>query len=159
MPAAKRVLTEAAMAGPSIDEAGAPDASAARMAPPSAGPIHVHLTGYAPGCERLGINSPRRNATFWGRTLSQVLRATLTRCRLAPGAVQVEGEVNGDINLVAAVPPELVGLQSSKRGVPVPFAIVWSGTHADALCAALADLRSSGWTPALPASDPESHAR
>ncbi len=117
-------------------------ASAART-----GPVHVHLTPFAPGCEKLGMASPRRNATFYGKTLSQVLRATLKRLQLTPADVTVEAEVNGDVNLLAAVPPELVRLQSSEPGVPVPFAIVWAGADAPALAEALATLRAVGWTP------------
>lgn len=118
-------------------------ASAARTSP-----VHVHLTPFAPGCEKLGMASPRRNATFYGKTLSQVLRATLKRCQLPPGAARIETEDGGDINLLGPVPPELAGLQSSEPGVPVPFAIIWAGAEAPALVQTLEALRASGWTPA-----------
>ena len=52
------------------------DASAART-----WPISVHLTPFAPGCERLRIDDSRRWRTFYGRTVDQVLRSTLTRSR------------------------------------------------------------------------------
>lgn len=136
------------------------DASAARtpLAAPSPaspaprpGPICVHLTPFAPGCEKQAISSPRRNAAFYGKTLDQVLRATLRRCGVAPGAVRVEAEVSGDINLLAPVPPELVALQSSEPGVPVPYAVIWEGAASAAEVAqALEALRARGWTPHQP---------
>ena len=55
------------------------DASAART-----WPISVHLTPFAPGCERLRIDDSRRWRTFYGRTVDQVLRSTLTRLKLNP---------------------------------------------------------------------------
>ena len=135
--------------------APAPDASAARMPPPpldvraeqARAPICVHLTPFAPGCEKLGIGSPRRNATFYGKTLAQVLRATLRRCGLAPGAVRVEAEVCGDVNLLAPAPPELLGLQSADPAVPVPYAIIWDGASAADVAHGLEALRAQGWTP------------
>jgi len=94
------------------------------------------------------MNSPRRNATFYGKTLSQVLRATLKRCQLTPGAVQLEAGAAGDIELLGPVPPELAGLQSADPTVPVPFAIIWDGADAPALVQTLEALRAQGWTPA-----------
>lgn len=129
-----------AIAAPAAD---AVPASAART-----GPVSVHLTGFAPGCEKLGIQSPRRWATFYGRTISQVVRSTLTRCRLDPARVTTAAEVNGDVNLLAPVPPELLALQSSEPGVPVPFAIFWDGLAQADLDQELARLRAAGWRPA-----------
>lgn len=136
---ATQLLQRPASAGEHEDS----PASAART-----GPVHVHLTPFAPGCEKLGMASPRRNATFYGKTLSQVLRATLKRCQLPPGAARIEAEDGSDINLLGPVPPELVGLQSSEPGVPVPFAIIWHGAEAPALVQTLEALRAAGWTPA-----------
>ena len=142
-------MSATALAAPALD------ASGARMSPPplsvrpeqSRAPICVHLTPFVPGCEKLAASSPRRNATFYGKTLAQVLRATLRRCGLAPGAVRVGVEVCGDINLLAPVPPELVGLQSADPGVPVPYAIIWDGASAADVAQGLEALRAQGWTP------------
>lgn len=136
--AAKRQATVAAVAQP-------PDASAART-----WPIAVHLTPFAPGCERVGISDKRRWATFYGRTPAQVLRTTLTRCRLTPTAAAVALEPNGDVSLQAHVSPEIARLISSAPGTPVPFAIFWDGMTAERLTAELAALRAQGWVPPHP---------
>jgi len=129
----------------STQETAPAHASAART-----WPISVHLTNFAPGLERVGINDKRRWATFYGRTPNQVVRATLTRCRLSSTEVSVERAADGGADLLAPAPPELERFLSSEPGRPVPFASFWDGLDVDQLQLELADLRRRGWSPPAP---------
>lgn len=127
------------------------DASGARTEP--TWPIAVHLTPFAPGCERLRIDDKRRWRTFYGRTPDQVVRSVLGRLSLPPSACQAAREASGDIALLSAVRPELLKLVSSTPGELVPHALFWDGLTEDQLKTCLTDLTGRGWKPAaqLPA--------
>ena len=111
-------------------------------------PISVHLTPLAPGCSREAIDSKRRWRTFYGATPAQVVTATLKRLKLAARAVQAEGEVNGDVLLLAPVP---ANLQRWVTDAPelAPFAVIWDGLDLDQVRAELAALAARNWTPPL----------
>lgn len=131
-------------------DTAANDASAART-----WPISVHLTSFAPGCERVGIEDKRRWRTFYGKTPNEAVRSTLARLRLSPSAVTVATQANGDLDLMAPAPPELERFLSSETdgswdGRPVPFATFWDGLTAPQLQAELETLRRAGWTPPAP---------
>lgn len=110
-------------------------------------PISVHLTGFAPGCADLALADKRRWRTFYGRTPDQVVRSTLARLKLAPGAVRTATEADGDVSLLGDVPPELLRLISGVAGEPVPFAVFWDGLGEPELQAVLATLVAGGWKP------------
>lgn len=143
------------MASPAKREALVQDVAAEQAAPAHASaartwPIAVHLTNFAPGLERVGIGDKRRWATFYGRTPNQVVRATLTRCRLSPAEVSVARAPDGGADLMAPAPPELERFLSCEPSAPVPFASFWDGLDVDQLQHELADLRRRGWTPPAP---------
>ena len=125
----------------------APYASAARTPADPTWPISVHLTPFTRGCEQMRIDDPRRWRTFYGRTVEDAVRSTLSRLRLAPSACRAGREGNGDTALLSAVPPELIKLVSSEPGAIVPFALFWDGVTPDQLTAALEDLTARGWKP------------
>lgn len=120
------------------------DASAART-----WPISVHLTPFAPGVERLPIDDKRRWATFYGKSVDQVVRSTLTRLKLNPANCRAAQE-GTDAALMAPVPPELLKLVSSGHGEIVPHALFWDGLTADQLRTALNTLAEAGWKPPAP---------
>lgn len=121
-------------------------ASAARILP-AAPPVEaakgrgaiVHLTPFAPGCEHMPIDHPRRTRTLWSGDAARVLRATLTRLKRDPNAVQlVDGPAAGDVDVVAAV---------ETQPKPVPLAVITDGPSLLDLASALSGLRRTGWTP------------
>jgi len=137
---AKRDAHVAAIADAERSQALA-DASAART-----WPIGVHLTPFAPGCEQLRIDDRRRWRTFYGRTVEEALRSTLSLLRLSPSACSAAQE-GTDTVLLAAVRPELLKLVSSEPGAVVPHALFWDGASLDQLQTAIADLTGRGWKP------------
>lgn len=141
--ATERDATVAAVAEAERAEAMAAGASAART-----WPISVHLTPFAPRCADLRIDHPSRWKTFYGLTVDQVVRATLKRLNLAPGACTAAVEGN-DTALLANVPPELLKLVSGRPGEPVPHALFWDGVSVEQLTQALNDLTARGWLPPL----------
>lgn len=124
------------------------DASAARAGQRV---IAVHLTPFAPGCERLGIDDKRRWATFWNKPTALVLRAVLTRLNRAPGEITTATLINGDVDLLAPPAADLEGLLSSPDDQPVPHATIWDGAAETEVLTILAQLRDAGWAPAAKA--------
>lgn len=119
-------------------------ASAARTPNP---PISVHLTPYAPGCSGLPIQHPRRWKTFWGQPRGEVVRKTLDRIRLAPGAARAERQGREDVCLLGPVPAERLAQAEAGQMEMVPFAIFFDGLSAADLSAELAALQAQGWRP------------
>ncbi|WP_374572587.1 hypothetical protein [Phenylobacterium sp.] len=128
------------------------DASAARAAAPPADPnaardIRVHLTPFAPGCERRRIDDPRCWRTFYAKRPVDVIRAVLTRLERAPREVEAHQEVNGDLCLTAQAPPEIQRLINTEPGEPVVLAIVWEGLALAEWAASREALIATGWSP------------
>jgi hypothetical protein len=112
------------------------DASGARIRT-----VGVHLTPFAPGVAGLAIDNPKRWRTFYGTTPEKVLRSTLARLRLAPGAVQLAVSAAGDLDLLA---------EHEQALESVPHAVFWDGLPEAEARAALEALRARGWTPDPP---------
>ena len=110
------------------------DASAARTRP-----ISVHLTPLAPGCAYEPVDSKKRWRTFYGRSPDEVMRKTLKRLRLAPGAVRLATE-NGDLLLRAQIP-------EARPGDLAAHAIFWDGLTQFEAQAVLDSLAAQGWRP------------
>ena len=87
--------------------------------------ISVHLTGFAPGCEREGIDSPRRRATFWNKHPDRVVQMLLTRLDKAPAEVAVNTDLNGDVELLVAPPADLTRCLSSGSAKVPAVPNVW----------------------------------
>lgn len=122
------------------------DASAART-----WPISLHLTPFAPGCQTLAIDNPRRWRTFYGRPVMQVVKAVLARLNLTPTAVRAgPGAGPGDVDLLALPPAHLDGALSTPQGALVPYATFWDGLTLADLESAIAELTAQGWKPAAP---------
>ncbi len=121
-----------------------PAASAART---GSRDIAVHLTGFAPDCERIAIHSPRRWRTFWASLPEPVLRSLLSRLNRAPRAIAFNTQVNGDLEILGDVAPEVAGLISSAAKEPVVLAIVFDGLAEDEARAALRALIAADWLP------------
>ena len=123
-------------------------ANGVRIAHP---PIAVHLTPFAPGCERLAIGHPDRWRTFHARPAISVVRTVLTRLRLDPAACRASAEPNGDSGLLAPVPPERLRLVAADdqdlAGAPVPQALFFDGLTPAQLGACLTELAQARWTP------------
>lgn len=110
-------------------------------------PIAVHLTPFAAGCADVAINHRKRWATFYGRTVDEVVMRVLVRLNLTPSDCSAAPEGQGDVALLAPVAPERLGLVSGKAGELVPQAIFWDGLTVDQLRQSLADLQAAGWKP------------
>lgn len=108
--------------------------------------ISVHLTGFAPGCERLGIDNPRRRGTYWNRHPDSVVRSLLTRLDKAPAEVAVNTDLNGDVELLVTPPADLIP-HLSTGSAKVPAAIIWEGLTASQLKDSLQRLYADRWFP------------
>lgn len=121
------------------------EASAADLARPRR--ISVHLTGFAPGCDRIGSHDRRRWKTFYGQTPGPIARALLKRLARAPAEVGAHQEINGDLCLTGQAPPELAGFLSTEPGEPVVLAMAWEGLTLAEWTACRAALIAAGWRP------------
>jgi hypothetical protein len=134
-----------------------PHASAARMPPNGRAAsdadlerrrdIGVHLTGFAPGCEKIGMHDPRRWKTFYARQPGPVVRALLERLGRRPQDVEAHLEANGDLCVTGQAPPEVAGFLSSAPGEPIVLAMVWEGLSLPEWTACRDALIRLGWTP------------
>lgn len=98
---------------------------------PSKRDVTFHLTPFAPGCEHLAINSPKRQFTTFGRRPGQALDGLFKRLEVSPRAVALTPLQNGE----TAIHP--IGKPDS------PWAFIWLGltfTEAREALAALAAL-------------------
>jgi ribonucleotide monophosphatase NagD (HAD superfamily) len=120
---------------------GASDARAARAPTP----VQIHLTNQAHGCAKLGISDPRRWRTFYGKPQISVMRALLTRLRLAPGSVRIRDDD----------PPEFdVDLMAAVDGEWVPVAVICTGISAAEAKQLLQFLVDSDWKPSTLVGEP-----
>lgn len=108
--------------------------------------IGVHLTPFAPGMEREGIDSPRRWREFWNQDPTRVIRALLRKIERAPGEISVTPVENGDVELRVTPPEYLVPYQCTGSD-PVIIAIIWEGMTAPQVRRILDELMRSRWTP------------
>ncbi|MDP3853173.1 hypothetical protein [Phenylobacterium sp.] len=122
---------------------GPDHASAART---SQQVIRIHLTQFAPGMDRVGLEDPKRWKTFWNQDLARVTRALLKRLQIAPAAIELSTVINGDVELLIE-PPARLAAHLSTGDAPVPVAIFWEGADEAQLKAILRDLHVAGWTP------------
>ena len=127
--------------------AAADRAEGARAARIPTRPISIHLTPFAPDLSSYPIGHKRRWVTLYGRTPNAAIRALLTRLRLRPEAVTT-ATVNGDVDVMAPVPPEFLDLVSGNPSEPAPFAVIWDGLSEPEVRAELDTLIAHRWAPA-----------
>lgn len=121
------------------------DASGARIRT-----VGVHLTPFAPGVKTLPLDHPKRWRVFYGVTPSKIVRTTLKRLGLPARLARPGREVNGDVELLAPVPPEELRLLSGLDGELAPFAVFWDGLTLSELTETLDALSAAGWEPPPP---------
>ncbi|WP_337186608.1 hypothetical protein [Phenylobacterium sp.] len=108
--------------------------------------VAIHLTGFAPRCEGLAIDNPRRWATLYGVSPERALRALLKRLARAPRAVRfAPGPALGDVDVLAE--PTVQAMGRAGPDALVPFATVWDGLTEAELTEAQAALIAAGWEP------------
>lgn len=122
------------------------DASGARIRS-----VGVHLTPFAPHCEGLSVDNPRRWAVLRGVSPERALRATLKRINRAPAAVRLAAFDTGVDVLARPTVATLHKVADAEQDL-APFAHFTDGLTLSEAQAALDALKTAGWEP--PASIP-----